>query len=234
MVSGLWHRRPACANQTSRTRRGRTEAAAMTTFKLYETLAPVLLHLERLGASVTLSISEPTRLSRMTRFEDEFGLPLPESLKEFYTEVADGLLVSWSLEEPKLYGGVSIASFAELRLQRQRWMSAYEDIKPSGAYVKDMDRAMATWERMKDWLPIHDEGSGDQICVDARSGNIVWYSHASADYTGNVIDQDILRWIRNWSHLCFGHAEGGWYSTTSPGARSAEWNSDEFHSLCRI
>lgn len=206
----------------------------MTTFQLYETLAPVLPHLERLGASVTLSIAAPTRSSRMTRFEEEFGLPLSETLKHFYSEVADGILVSWSLDEPKLYGGISIASFTEFRLQRQRWMSAYEDVRPSGGHAEDIDRAMATWERMKDWLPIDDEGSGDQICVDSQSGNVVTYSHESYDFTGNVIEQDLFSWIRNWSRLCFVHAEGGWYATTSPGARSADWNSDEFHPLCRL
>lgn len=205
----------------------------MTTFKLYETLAPVLLHLERLGASVALSISAPTRPSRTARFEEEFGLQLPETLKEFYTEVADGILLSWSLDEPKLYGGISIASFAELRLLRQRWMSAYEDINPSVAHVEDRDRATATWERMKDWLPV-DETSGDQVCIDSRSGNVVTYSHESYDSTGNVIDQDVFSWIRNWSRLCFVHADGGWYGATSPGAKSADWRSDAFHHSCRI
>lgn len=207
--------------------------------RLYETIAPVLTHLEELGASIGMFISTPTRSSLVERFEAEFNLSLPDAVREFYIKHADGLFLHWTIDALDVQGNLTIASLNELRLARQRWLNSDQGPKPIAKRVEPLDTALKTWERMANWLPIWEEGNGDLGCIDAATGQIVWHCHDWADggdgTNGYVIESDILNLIRNWASVCFSTPKSlSWWHVTSATQDAADWNSDEFDARCRL
>lgn len=206
--------------------------------KLYEIICPVLMHVEQLGAAIDVSIKAPTKMSRVDRFEFDFGLNMPDSIRQFYTDVADGLTIAWHIDDYALQGRIEIASLKELRLFRERWLSGDRGPKPESKYFDDIGAALTVWERMANWIPIWDEGNGDLGCIDTNTGQVVYHAHdwwAPTGNNGNPIEANILSLIENWSRVSFAYTpDRSWRAITSPFRDAVDWGADDFDPRCRV
>jgi hypothetical protein len=171
--------------------------AAMAYRELFER---VVRHVEAQGVAVDFQMGTPPSAEALRETRRRLGVPLPQSLVEFYAEMGEKVQLSWSAgpvipsteeirkleEQLTVYfgrqyrfpaehgrgtsGGVDVFSLEGVVSTWERAVEICAEYDDSYAfpYAADPTQARLTGMRMRHWLAFHDEGNGDEFCLDTR------------------------------------------------------------------
>ena len=71
-------------------------------------------------------------------------------------------------------------------------------------------KAFDVWRKMRSWLPVCSDGSGDSFCLDLQTEQIVYDQHdwfdgfgKLAKTNGIIAGQNFYDFLENWSRFCF-------------------------------
>jgi hypothetical protein len=105
--------------------------------------------------------------------------------------------------------------------------------------VKDRHLARQTALRMRQWFRFHDEGNGDQFCIDtaATPNAVVFDQHDWCDggsgANGAIMASSLPEFIEQWSKICFQNPKSNWWPSVLGGS-GVDWTCDEFDSALRL
>jgi cell wall assembly regulator SMI1 len=180
--------------------------------------------------------------------QDTLKRPLPDDLRRFYLEVGNGLEFRWnaqSEEDHSPFANLQIPSLAELACRYLEWQesSLYTPEKAEEygfPYTKNPELAKRTAARMWDWLPVLQEGNGDQICIDLSiSSNPVlfdqldWMDGGTGD-NGYFLAESWSAFLTRWASVCFQFPKSLWWKTVLKPESGVCWEGDEFRAPFRI
>jgi hypothetical protein len=201
-------------------------------------------HVRAQGVKVKFRRGKPLTAAAIKRAQSQSLIPIPTSLAEFYSEVGDGVLFQWScegeeapfacLESPKL------ASRVVKSLDKINWRIEWDD-SCDFRFTKNPKLAKQTALKMRKWLPLHDEGNGDQFCLDTavEAAPVVfnqhdWFDGGSGD-NGHLLGAALLDFFTQWSEVCFQFPSGLWWPRVfKKTGNGIDWRSKEFREPFRL
>ena len=163
------------------------------------------------GVEPIVSVNESVPSERVSAFESEFEIQLPDDVHRLYSET-NGFEVSWygdvviqfdDCEFDASWGALRFPTIDELRLCRQRWLNGEMPNEEWTTHLQPSE-SVAVLKRMTKWLPFDDSDSGDLMCIDTKNGTIVEYDH-EWEYPTNGIEYagSLFEYIRRCSKLLF-------------------------------
>jgi hypothetical protein len=181
---------------------------------LTEILKEVASELEGRSINVTFATGDPIDLSTLRAQEESRGISLPPELVEIYTREANGVFLAWDESDT---GGIFELPpleklFEETGLFRHRVAEIADDRSYIDKYTDPPHRARAyeIWDSMKSWILIHSEPDGDEFCIRAEDGHVVFNKHDWFDGFGNidttngvVAGTSLVDFISRWSRFYF-------------------------------
>jgi len=209
----------------------------MSRARIESAIALASRHLARKGYELHVETRPVVKGVVIDEFERERGFPVPDGLRWFYTRYSDGLNL-WFAARGSLDGeGPEFAPFSAIADDdgiRERVETWWTPEMMGESFPGHTEEADALCRRMMHWIPILDEGNGDQLCVDASvpEGPIVSHQH---DWTvgrerpdnGFVVAAGILELLEDWSRVCFSNPRSlGWKAFKEAGR--LEWTGEYF------
>ena len=208
----------------------------MAYLELFETAAN---HVRGQGANVRLSRGKPLSASLIQTAQLQAPIPIPSSMADFYEEVGDGFSFSWSAEGSRMpFADVEFPKLSEitrsllgnLYAARIEWMRDYDF-----RYTVDPVLAKQTAVRMQKWLPFHEEGNGDEFCLDLSRdpAPVVFNQHDWFDggtgENGHLLGTSLLEFYTEWMQVCFQYpSELYWPSVFDKFGGGVRWDSEQF------
>lgn len=179
---------------------------------LIEILKDVAADLERRSIEVTFAAGDPVDLATLRDLEKSRGISLPPELVEIYTREANGIFLVW--DEPPTGGMFELPPLEKLFVETALFRHRVAEIADDRGYIdKYTDpphrtRAYEIWDSMRSWIPIHSEPDGDEFCIRAEDGQVVYNQHDWFDGFGNlattngvVAGTSLADFISKWSRF---------------------------------
>jgi hypothetical protein len=216
------------------------------------------------GAFVTWRRSPHLSDSDFAEAKASCRISLPDDLLEMYAEVGDGTLFRWTLAErpdlsliPPAYlfdylnqlpkndgpvGGVELTTLSQLVTyvnESINWRIEWDD-DYDYRFTKDPNLAKSTAKRMRKWARFHDEGNGDQFCLDGgiAPSPVVFDKHDWMDGgtgdNGHRLGDSLLAFYQDWSKVCFQGPSSLWWPAVFRPKGGVDWQSDEFDEGFRL
>jgi cell wall assembly regulator SMI1 len=209
----------------------------------------VRAHLESLQVKYRYSAGRPViECWDIWDVQDTLKRSLPHDLRQFYLAVGDGLSFRWEAESGEEYppfANFQIPSLSCLAAQYFDWreLALYSPEKAEEygfPHTKDPELAKRTAARMWHWLPIIEEGNGDELCIDLSlpSGPVIYHQHDWMDggtgENGYLLAESWSAFLTRWGSVCFQFPKSLWWkSTLAPGGGVA-WAGEQFRPPFRI
>lgn len=208
-------------------------------------IGEAITRLNELGIEVDAAAGQVTSERQLRAAEARMGIRLPQALGEFYREVGNGYAMFWQSEEARLWGGLSVPPLKELAGLLRDWkrISVYtpEAAEKYGfPYTKDPALAKRTAAKMRDWLPLIEEGNGDAICLDTGTpeGEVIFHAHAWMDGgtgdNGQLLATNLRDFVSGWASVCFQQPmDFDWPASLLSGG-GVDWSGSRFRDPFRL
>lgn len=139
------------------------------------------------------------------QFSSKSNIVLSDGIKELYKK-RPKMKIEWIKNE--YYGGFDMLPIDKL-LEEHDYLNEYLE-----SFLKDDDRLISFRESFKKLYPIFDFCSGDKLCINNETEQIVYYDYSFLEGTGDdlcglVIARDFDYLIEHWSQILF--LEGFWW-----------------------
>jgi hypothetical protein len=214
----------------------------MAFLELFEEVAD---HVRRQGVKVTFTRGEQLPASAIERAVTRRVLPITPSMAEFYAEIGNGMLFKWMSEGDR--AAATNHSFPELRdptpkllkaiMNRVEWWCDDYDFRNT----MDPNLAKQTAIKMRKWVPFHDEGNGDEFCLDGAvdPAPVVFNQHDWFDggtgENGHVLGESLLDFYTRWSKVCFQFPRSYWWPNAfNKSGGGVDWSGAEFQEPFRL
>jgi len=213
--------------------------------KLFDT---VQRHLGRHGVACEVVAGKRVTDKALTKAESKMKVRLPAELREFYQTVGDGFVFGWEADPDDLkkpFAGFVVPTLSDLASMYVGWrkMALYspEDAEKYGfLHTQDSALAKRTAARMWHWLPLIEEGNGDQICQDLSDPSCPvifnqhdWLDGGSGD-NGHLLAPTWRGFLTAWGSVCFQFPKDlYWPACFLPGGGVA-WAGEQFREPFRI
>ena len=173
---------------------------------------------EDIFAQVEAEVAQSEGSSRLLLekpFQGDFNETPPAELQSFYRDFADGLDFIWELDGS--CGGISLMGYgdalgvkADLADELAEVAKDPQDSPENQAIFDEFVQEIAHW-----W-PLFEEENGDLVCLDERSGAVVWYDHEWFDdeelsRDPLVLAPSFLSLLESWAPLWFVENKEGWW-----------------------
>lgn len=217
----------------------------MTYQELFET---VHKHLASHGVTCEIVPGPLATQEQIAAIESRMKVRLGAELSSFYATVGNGISLRWqaNADDSKLpFANLQIPTLESLAGGYESWRS-YALYTPEAAakygfpYTKDPALAKRTAAHMWHWLPIIDEGNGDQICLDLSGPGfpVIFNQHdwldGGAGDNGHLLAPNWRAFLVDWGSVCFQFPESlYWPFAFKPGGGVA-WDGKEFRDPFRI
>lgn len=180
---------------------------------------------------------------KLEQAQQKTGLPMPQSMIDFYFEVGDGLWFRWSSDDESGPGGVfqfhSLDEYVEEAVSSSEYICELIDSNYDFRFTDDPDLARRTIQRMRRWVPFHPEGNGDTFSLDTSldPAPVVFNQHDWLDGgngdNGHVMANSLLQFCKEWSRVCFQCPKNLWWPEVLQDG-GVNWASDQFSDTFRL
>lgn len=197
-------------------------------------------YVRELGAETTFRRGPSLTVDHVERVCGTSAIPVPNSVADLYLECGDGVYFSW--EHGDASAAVSLPPLSDLAvpsLDKVNWRIEWSDTYDF-RYTRDPTLAKQTAMRMRQWLPIFEEGNGDSMCVDTASdpAPVVFNRHDWFDggtgENGHVLGDSLLGFLTAWSSVCFQGPGGHWWPSVFRQTGGIDWSNAEFRDPFRL
>ncbi len=217
----------------------------MTYQELFET---VRHHLATQGATCEIRPGPLATEQQIAAMETRIKFGLGKELRSFFQTMGNGLSVRWIAQpdhSKSPFANLQIPNLDTLAERFESWRS-YALYSPQEAekygfpYTKDPALAKRTAARMWHWLPIIDEGNGDQICLDVNApdcpvvfNNHEWMDGGTGD-NGHPMAPNWRAFLIDWGRVCFQFPQSLDWPFAFKSGGGIDWDGKEFREPFRI
>jgi cell wall assembly regulator SMI1 len=213
--------------------------------RLFDT---VRRHVERLGVRCEVGAGKAATEKSVTKVEAKLGLRLPADFREFFQTVGDGFLFRWQANSDDCkapYASLLIPTLKYLASMYTGWrqMALYSPEKAEQygfPYTEDPALAKRTAARMWHWLPVMEEGNGDQICFDLSDPSCPvifdrhdWFDGGTGD-NGHLLAPSWREFLAGWGSVCFQFPRSLYWPSCFRAGGGVGWDGDQFSDPFRI
>lgn len=214
----------------------------MAYLELFERVAD---HVRRQGVTASFHRGKALSASVIQRASMKALIPIPSSMADFYAEVGDGMVFYWAVEGdhapfaghefPKLEDR-TVESLDDLIRWKIEWDDDYDF-----RHTENPTLAKQTALKMREWLPFHDEGNGDQFCLDTsiEPAPVVfdqhdWFDGGSGE-NGHRLGGSLIEFYTAWAQVCFQLPSGLWWPNVFiKSGEGVNWSSEQFREPFRL
>lgn len=208
----------------------------------------VRVHLDRLRVACNIDAGKPVTEKALAKAERQMSIRLPAQLREFYQAIGNGFSFDWSADPDSSnspFGGLTVPKLSHLSewyigWQRGALYSPEEGERYGFPYTDDPALAKITAAKMWHWLPVIQEGNGDQLCIDLGDPScpVVFDQHDWLDggtgENGHVLASNWANFLTDWASVCFQRPKSLYWPNCFRSDGGISWNGDQFRSPFRI
>lgn len=195
-------------------------------------------HLKALGIKATYKIGAKCREDELADAELKIGSSIPDDLRKLYLKSGNGAEFSWQESEDDnchKFANLSIPDLESLIdlvsnwREKRFWSWTAKDFAGSS----DPKLAKQTVQRMKNWLPLFEEGNGDKFCIEIGDPrpSVVFHQHDWNDggngVNGLKVANSLGEFLQQWSKVCFLMPSNLWWPSVI-GVQGINWSSEKF------
>lgn len=187
--------------------------------------------LETRGIAVKLEFGPDVSPLTFEELQQASGLPIPQSLRQFYSEIGDGLTFHWSLndnEATKTFCRLNIPTLTQL-LVGINYLQMLNDCLADHDFRETAHRE---YQRQLTYFPFLTDNT-DLICIEPTAGQeaVVFHDHEWSFYTtgdsGILLANSLKEFWHGWSEVGFVEPLEHWWPKTT-GSAGTIWSVEEF------
>jgi len=201
-------------------------------------------HLASVGVSFHAELNPPTTASDIESAQERIGFLLPPDYVDFVTGFANGLSISWSLDDGPFaaFELAPLESSVSSALGMRDWRFYDDDAAREYGfpYTADPELALVTNRLMHNWIPLHAEGNGDNFALNLNPdgyGNVVFDHHSWLDggtgENGFLMGATLTSFLESWATVCFAQPKSLWWKSVLTDS-GVDWASSEFDDRFRL
>ena len=201
--------------------------------KLFETTAA---RLSTAGIAAHFSHGAPVTSAQIHRCEDECGVPMPSTLRQFYLDVGDGLTFHWTIDPSNAslpFCQLNVPSIAELK-SAIAYLLMLNECLVDDDFHKAQEQTLARihYQRQKVLYPFL-KCNADVLCIETIGENqaVVFHDHEWSSYvhgdSGTLIARSLAEFWHGWSTVAFVEPKDFWWPGTQ-NAFGTEWSVERF------
>ncbi len=201
-------------------------------------------HLASLGIRLKCALNPTADPAEIDAAQERIGQPLPSSYIQFVTQFANGLSLSWSTDAEPFASfdmeDVDSAVSGALSMRDWRFYNEESARKYGFPYVDDSELALVTNRLMRNWIPLHAVGNGDNFSLNLNEdgfGNVIFDDHSWLDGgsgdNGFLMAADFPTFFESWGAVCFCQPKSLWWKSVLTD-NGVNWDSDQFDDRFRL
>ncbi len=192
--------------------------------------------LAALGIAVDLQNGVPVAASRIRQCEQEWAVLFPSSVRQFYMELGDGLMLRWFIDRSNIampFGSLWVPRLRDLKMgidSLRMFNQCFADY--DFRETEEPEVAKHHYQRQLSFFPFREENS-DLICIETVDDRetVVFFDHEWPCYSrgdsGLFLGDSLHAFWMGWSSVGFAHPKLHWWPGTV-GERGTEWSEERF------